>query len=173
METGAADLNHDGWIEVEELHDYARSKVQETAPAMKPEIYAVKEGYKIRLTRARIGDPKLRYRQEADRYASRGEISAIGRILLDTLRDRLGLSAEEAEQIEADLLRLYWEHLDNLQRYREAIMASVEVEYPFSDQTHSDLQHFQDVLGLRDEDVAPITAEIATEMTQKAAQQHQ
>jgi hypothetical protein len=173
LETGAADLNHDGWIEVEELHEYARSKVQETAPAMKPEIYAVKEGYKIRLTRARIGDPKLRYRQEADRYASRGEIPKIGRILLDTLRERLGLSTEEAAQIEADLLRPYREHLENLRRYREAVMAAAEVEYPFSDQTQSDLQHFQDVLGLRDEDVAPITAELAAQVAQEPTQPSQ
>ena len=40
--TGAADLDSDGWIEVQELHEYAKGKVQETAPAMKPEIYAVK-----------------------------------------------------------------------------------------------------------------------------------
>lgn len=172
LETGAADLNHDGWIEVEELHDYAKGKVQETAPAMKPEIYAVKEGYKIRLARARVGDPTLRYRQEADRYARRGEISAIGRIILDTLRGQLGISAEAAAQIEVEVLSPYRERLENLQRYREALLAAVQVEYPFSEQTQADLQHLQELLGLRDEDVAPIAAEIAAQVSQ-VAERHQ
>ncbi|MBW4687970.1 MAG: caspase family protein [Komarekiella atlantica HA4396-MV6] len=47
METGAADLNNDGIISVDELHEYAKQKVQETAPAMTPQIYAAREGYKI------------------------------------------------------------------------------------------------------------------------------
>jgi uncharacterized caspase-like protein len=44
IEKGAADTDNDGMISVDELHEYARKKVQEAAPAMKPEIYAVKEG---------------------------------------------------------------------------------------------------------------------------------
>ena len=165
LDTGAADLNHDGWIDVEELHDYAKSKVQETSPAMKPEIYAVKEGFKIRLTRARVGDPKLRYWQEAERYTSRGEISRVGRMILDTFREQLGLSIEETKQIEENLLQPYQERLGNLRRYREVLMAAVESEFPLSEQTRSDLKHFQDMLGLRDEDVAPIELEVTTQIT--------
>ncbi|MCG8368383.1 MAG: GUN4 domain-containing protein [Pseudanabaenales cyanobacterium] len=175
LETGAADLDHDGWIEVEELHDYAKSKVQATAPAMKPEIYAVKEGFKIRLVRARIGDPKLLYRQEAERYADRGEISGVSRIILNTLREQLALSAEKATQIEEELLRPYRERLENLQRYREAVLTAVKLGYPFSEQTRNDLNHFQDILGLRDEDIAQIAAEIKASMENREQQlvQHQ
>ncbi|MGB5709302.1 MAG: caspase family protein, partial [Waterburya sp.] len=72
--TGAADLDSDGWIEVQELHEYAKGKVQATAPAMMPEIYAVKEGFKIRLAKALITDPRLKYRKEVERYASRADI---------------------------------------------------------------------------------------------------
>ena len=165
LETGAADIDRDGWIEVEELHAYAKGKVQEAAPAMKPEIYAVKEGYKIRLTRARVGDPKLHYRQEAERYASRGEIGRVGRIILDTLRDRLELSTEDAARIEAELLEPYRERLKHLQQYREAVQAAVETGYPFKEQTRNDLNHFKDILGLRAEDVAPIEAEVEASAT--------
>ncbi len=52
IETGAADEDGDGWISVEELHEYAKQKVQEAEPAMKPEIYIVKEGFKILLAKA-------------------------------------------------------------------------------------------------------------------------
>lgn len=57
---------NDGSVSVRELHEYARSKVQEAAPAMKPEIYQVREGSEILLAHAPIGDPRLRYRKEAE-----------------------------------------------------------------------------------------------------------
>lgn len=42
LETGAADRDNDGQISADELHEYAKEKVQEAAPAMKPEIYVVR-----------------------------------------------------------------------------------------------------------------------------------
>ncbi|MHC5718143.1 MAG: caspase family protein, partial [Nostoc sp.] len=42
IETGAADLDNNGVVSVDELHEYAKKKVKEAAPAMQPEIYAVK-----------------------------------------------------------------------------------------------------------------------------------
>ncbi len=56
-------------ITVDELHEYAREKVQEATPTMQPEIYAVREGYKILLARAPQGDPKLVFRKEFDAHA--------------------------------------------------------------------------------------------------------
>ncbi|MBR8835304.1 MAG: caspase family protein [Stigonema ocellatum SAG 48.90 = DSM 106950] len=63
IETGAADKDGDGWISVDELHEYASSKVQEAAPAMTPKFYPVEEGFKIRLAKAPVDDPKLKYRK--------------------------------------------------------------------------------------------------------------
>ncbi|MEL6440090.1 MAG: SUMF1/EgtB/PvdO family nonheme iron enzyme [Cyanobacteria bacterium J06621_8] len=158
--TGAADLNSDGWIEVQELHEYAKAKVQATAPAMSPEIYAVKEGFKIRLAKALITDPKLKYRKEVERYASRGEIPAYVRIMLGTLGEQLGLSPTEAKAIEDEVLRPYRERLAHLQKYREAYAAATKSEYPLSQTTVDDLKHFQGMLGLRDEDIQPIEEEV-------------
>jgi uncharacterized caspase-like protein len=50
IETGAADLDEDDWISVDELHEYASKKVKQAAPAMTPKFYPVEEGYKIRVT---------------------------------------------------------------------------------------------------------------------------
>jgi uncharacterized caspase-like protein len=36
MEKGAADRDGDGWISIDELHEYASDKVKEAAPAMTP-----------------------------------------------------------------------------------------------------------------------------------------
>jgi uncharacterized caspase-like protein len=55
IETGAADRDRDGMISIDELHEYAREKVQEVKPAMKPELCLVdKEGYKILLAKVPV-----------------------------------------------------------------------------------------------------------------------
>jgi uncharacterized caspase-like protein len=69
LRTGIADEDEDGWISVDELHGFAQGKVQEVAPAMQPKIYAVEEGYKIRLAQAPVGDPRLEYRKEVEKLA--------------------------------------------------------------------------------------------------------
>ena len=156
--TGAADVDTDGHITVDELHDYAQRKVQAAAPAMKPEIYAVKEGYKIQLTKAPLGDPKLKYRKEVERFTGRGEVSLVGRRTLDVLRHQLSLSTREAEAIESEVLRPYQEYKQKLQSYGQVF--SEALQQTFSDQTREDLQRFQQVLGLRDEDTERVEKQL-------------
>ncbi len=57
IDTGAADRDNDGMVSVDELHEYAKEKVQDAVPAMKPEIYPSKEGYRILLAKAPIKTP--------------------------------------------------------------------------------------------------------------------
>ncbi|WP_414588642.1 caspase, EACC1-associated type [Scytonema sp. PCC 10023] len=161
IETGAADQTNDGVISVDELHEYAKKKVQEAAPAMKPEIYAVREGFKIWLAKASTGDPKLRYRQEVEIYASRGEISMIGRKILDALRDNLRLLPEQTAAIEAEVLKPYREYQQKLHEYEQALIYALEREHTLSQQTQNELRRYQKILGLRDEDIAPIEARVA------------
>ncbi|MEQ8999022.1 MAG: tetratricopeptide repeat protein [Coleofasciculus sp. B1-GNL1-01] len=54
METGAADLNKDGIISVDELHEYAKEKIVQCSTEIKPEIYPFKEGHKLSLTQTSI-----------------------------------------------------------------------------------------------------------------------
>ncbi|MBD2057625.1 caspase family protein [Oculatella sp. FACHB-28] len=91
LETGAADVNGNGEISINELHEYACRKVQESAPAMKPKIYVVEEGFRILLAKAPKGEPKLIYRKEVERSASRGEISSVARYTLGVLQRKLGI----------------------------------------------------------------------------------
>ncbi len=156
IETGAADLDNDGAISIDELHEYAKKKVKEAAPAMKPEIYAVKEGFKILLANAPKGDSKLRYRKEIENFAFRGEISHVGRLTLDELRNNLGLLPEDAAAIEAEVLKPYQEYKRKLQKYEEVFVKAMQNGYPLSSLARDELKHFQRVLGLRDEDIAPI-----------------
>ncbi|MEH2205953.1 MAG: caspase family protein [Nostoc sp.] len=52
IETGAADRDKNGLISIDELHEYAKEKVQAIRPTMKPEIQTFKEGYKIAIAKA-------------------------------------------------------------------------------------------------------------------------
>jgi hypothetical protein len=162
IETGAADLDEDEVISVDELHEYANIKVQKASPAMKPEIYTVKEGYKIIIAKVPIGDPKLKYRKEVERYVHGGRISPVGRRILNARRDGLGLLPEDAATIEAEVLKPYREYKKKLQEYEQALIEAIQHEYPLSDYTRAELQDLQHVLSLRDEDIAPIEMRITS-----------
>jgi len=175
IETGAGDRNEDGFVSVLELHEYAASKVQETAPKMTPKIITLKDkGFEIILSKARVTDPKLRYRKAASRYANAGSIRPAGRAYLNSLREQLGLSAEETTAIETEVLRPYQERLKNLQNYREALVAEAEYEYPLSEEACEEMNRLQELWGLRDEDILPIQQGVEAQFFQKSAvyQQH-
>ncbi|MBD0344838.1 MAG: GUN4 domain-containing protein [Coleofasciculus sp. Co-bin14] len=156
IETGAADLDEDEVISADELHEYASIKVQRASPAMKPEIYTVKEGYKIILAKVPIGDPKLRYRKEVERYVHHGQISPVGRRILNARWNSLGLSREDSAAIELEVLKPYREYKKKLHEYEQALREAIDHEYPLNDRTRYELQDLQKVLSLRDEDIAPI-----------------
>jgi formylglycine-generating enzyme required for sulfatase activity/uncharacterized caspase-like protein len=169
IETGAGDINSDGFVSILELHDYAASKVQQEAPAMTPKIIVLKdEGFKIVLAKAQVADPKLKYRKMATQYANEGEIRPARREILNTWRQQLGLTAEEAAAIEAEVLRPYQERLANLQKYRETLIEEADYEYPLSEFAREDLNTLQQMLLLRDGDVLPIQQEIEALFTQQA-----
>jgi uncharacterized caspase-like protein len=160
MKTGAADRDGDGCISVDELHEYAKEKVQQAAPTMKPELYPVKDGFKIYLAKAPIGDPRLKYRKEAERLASRGEFSPVGRRILNLKRTQLGLQDAEANVIEAEVLQPYREYQEKLKEYEEALEEAIKKEAPLDENTYKELKELQQILGLRDEDVEPIEVQI-------------
>ncbi len=165
LETGVADRDEDGWISVDELHEYAKSRVQEVAPAMKPEIYAIREGFKILLAKAPSDDPHLIYRREVEYLISAGDghISDAGRDVLDELQHKLGLTSEEAVAIEDKVLEPHREYQRKLKRYEDRFIKEIQREYPFSDNTREQLKRFQKVLGFTDENIALIEAPKITE----------
>ena len=170
METGAGDRDEDGWVSVLELHEYAVSKVQETAPQMTPKIIVMKDkGFEIKLAKARVTDPRLKYRKMATRYANAGTIRPAGRAVLNRWRQELGLTVDETTEIEAEVLRPYQERLANLAQYRETLIAEAEHEYPLGEVAREDLQTLQQMLGLRDEDILPIQQAVEAQFAQQAA----
>ncbi len=162
--TGAADLDSDGWISVDELHQYITNKVQAAAPAMKPEFYPVENGHKIVLAKALIDNPKLKYRKEAETWLRCGEISEGGRYILDKLAQTLQLSSEDCTVIKAEVLKPYQEYQEKLQRYKHKFAKAISKDYPLGTQEREELRSLQQSLGLRDEDVAPIEERIALKL---------
>lgn len=156
IETGAADTDNDGMISVDELHEFAKKKVQEAAPAMKPEIYAVKEGFKILLAKAPIGDPKLEYRKEVEKWVEDGQIIVVGRRILNLRQRELGLSDHEATFIENVVLLPYRKYQQNLKEYEESLTEAIKHEGNFGQKTQEALKRLQQLLHLRDEDVTSI-----------------
>ncbi|MHC5595373.1 MAG: hypothetical protein ACYTXC_05295, partial [Nostoc sp.] len=151
---GIADRDQDGAVSVDELHEYASEKVQETAPGkMKPKIYVVEEGFKILLAKVRVNDPKLKYRQEIERRIKDRKIPFIARNLLDLKRDNLGLLPQEAAAIEAEVLKPYQEYEAKLQQYEQLLSQVIINENPLTEYTANILKDYQEFWGLRGEDI--------------------
>jgi formylglycine-generating enzyme required for sulfatase activity len=160
IETGAADTDNDGNIHVQELHTYAKSKVQAVKPNMTPDIILDKEGYNILLSYA-PKNPEAEYRKLVEQYAQNGELSEFAFLVLKPKRKTLGIADTKAEEIETEVLEPFRRRLANLQSYKQAFAKAVEQKYPLDEHTLKILKDYrQDVLGLRDEDVESIELEI-------------
>ncbi|MBX9258545.1 SUMF1/EgtB/PvdO family nonheme iron enzyme [Desmonostoc muscorum CCALA 125] len=160
IETGAADKDSDGWISIDELHEYASTKVLEAAPAMTPKFYPVEEGHKILLAKSAKDDPKLKYRKEVENRINQGNFSGITRLVLNSLRLQLKLTPEVADAIEAEVQQPYREYQRKLEEYEVTLVEAIAHEATLSEITLNDLRDYQQHLGLRDEDVASIEERI-------------
>ena len=162
IETGAADTDNDGNIHVQELHTYAKAKVQAVKPNMTPDIILDKEGYNILLAYA-PKNPEAEYRKLVEQYAPNGELNELAFLVLKPKRKILGITDTKAEEIETEFLEPFRRRLANLQSYKQAFAKAVEQKYPLDEHTLRMLKDYQqDVLGLRDEDVASIELEITS-----------
>ncbi len=102
------------------------------------------------------------YREEVKSCANhhRGEISIIGRQILEELRLSLDLLPEEAEAIEDEILNPYRKYREKGERYEQALIATMQQEYPFTQDTREELQRLQQLLGLSDEDILAIEKQV-------------
>ena len=180
METGIADTDGDSYIYIQELHDYAKAKVQEVKPGQKPEIILDREGYQILISRSPLQDPKLRFRREVEKYAAqtedylkqRGDFSAVGKItLLQVKRQEAGLTETEAEAIVASVREPYRRQLANRSLYAQALVAAFEMGDPFPASMQWELQVLRDALGLGDAEVQEIAQHLEVRQAQAHAQE--
>jgi len=160
IETGASDTDTNGEIYVRELHKYAKRKVQDVRPNQQPDIIILDgEGFDILLANA-PKNPEVQYRQSVERYASDGQISTAGRLILQIKQQFFGIANDKAAEIENQVLEPFRQRLKNLEHYREAFKEAVKEGYPLSKTARNEFIDLQQAYGLRDENVAPIEEEI-------------
>jgi len=158
IQTGAANQDGDDYISVDELHEYAKKKLEQEAPLMSPQFFPVKEGYKIRLVRSPKpkGDPRTEYRKEAERLATAAEFAIPAKRILMAFHAELELSDAETEAIEAEVLKPFQEYQRKRQDYKETLRQCLHEEATLSPNVIKDLMNFRNHLGLKLEDVAAI-----------------
>jgi formylglycine-generating enzyme required for sulfatase activity len=157
IKTGAADKDEDGWVSVDELHDFVVEKLSKAAPGMTPQRYVAKDGEKIKLTRAIVADPTKKYRKFVQQYIRDGEIGPTGRRILNGKRLELKLNPETALTIENDECQPYREHKKNLQEYEACLIEELEFKFPLGDRAKTDLQdYWKKELRLTADEVAAI-----------------
>ncbi len=127
-------------------------------------------------------DKKMTYRQELVRLSShRGDISVVGREILDALRDSLEIEKEEADDIEDEVLNPYRKYREKGERYEQTLLEAIKKDgYPFSKETREELIRLQQVLGVSDEDsvlieerLAPKSLDVKLKKLIKQIQQYQ
>jgi serine/threonine protein kinase len=116
---------------------------------------------KIRVSSQTLTSRQEIYREEVQRCANyRGDISLVGRKILEELRLNLELSLEETEVIEDEILNPYRKYREKGERYEQAVLAAMEQQYPFSPETWEELKRLQQVLGINDNDADYIEAQV-------------
>jgi Caspase domain len=163
LETGKADLDKDGDISIDELHEYVREQVKEVMPQMRPEFYPIKEGSKIVLARVNNNTAML-YRKEVERLINKGEINDIARMSLEARRKEYRLSAEDAEVIEYEVLKPHQEYQRALRDYEQIFFYKATFQYPLRREIRDELKSLQDTRKLKDEDVHFIEAKFVNQL---------
>ncbi len=173
LATGAADQNRDGVVSVRELHDYVNARVQASEPSLHPQIVALQdEALQIPLSQVPVLNSRRQYGEKVRQYLVGGQISVVGREILNQLRLKLRLSPAEALAIENEVLQPYREHADRLQRYRRALTAALEQEYPLGSRSLQELRDLRELFQLHDEDLIPLNQEVTAPFAARA-EEHQ
>jgi formylglycine-generating enzyme required for sulfatase activity/uncharacterized caspase-like protein len=165
LKTGAADLDGDSWVSVNELHDYVVGQLKTAAPAMTPQRYVVKgDGEKIKLAKAMVSNPERDYRKLVkEKCARTGSILPAGRRILGQERDRLaafGLTAVRAAEIEAEVLEPYQKRQENQAIYRETLKEILALNSDQQVHAFEEVEELEDRLKLAVEDLEAIRLEV-------------
>ncbi len=160
LSDGTADLDGDGAISADELHQYVERELKKSAPTMKPQRHIGKTGERIILAKAAINHRERQYRQFLADAIRSSTIRPATRARLDLERDRLHLSPERAAALEQQALQPYLDYDQNLTRYAQIFLAEVRHDYPLSPEARQELDDIQTRLNLKPTDAAKREATI-------------
>ncbi|WP_421658027.1 tetratricopeptide repeat protein [Leptothermofonsia sp. ETS-13] len=179
IETAAADTDSDGVVSAADLHDYARRKLAIAAPAIHPQLYGNEELAQRPLLKVPVHDPRVSYRKVLENLAEQGETDPTattlltGRSLLDDIKHSLGLSPQEAAEVESRSLQPLRDYRQRLQSYQERFSGTKLGYVGPNYQNNEDLKRYRQALGLTDSDTAGIEAAPQIVQQQQQREQHQ
>ncbi|MBX2864002.1 MAG: hypothetical protein KTR27_10625 [Leptolyngbyaceae cyanobacterium MAG.088] len=164
--TGLADIDADGGISINDLDAYMSQALNETELDIVPiTLYGPRALSQRPLLSVRPYSSEREYRRSVEEYVHhhRGHITSSHRSVLEFLRHQLGITLDQSQTIEADVIAPYREHYENCDRYRHALITALELESPLGKPLKKWLRHLQSELALSHEDVSTIEAQIATQ----------
>ena len=159
LETGEADLDFDGNISVDELHNYVEMKVRHNYSNMTPKFYPVEQGFRIILAQVNH-NPLVSYRKIIENSAHQvsGRLESI-RPQLEQKREELGITLEDARQIEQEILRPYQEKERHKQQFKEEILKFIDLPNITQDEI-TNLDNLSSLLKLKPEETQKIYNDI-------------
>jgi branched-chain amino acid transport system substrate-binding protein len=161
IESSAADADDDGIVTAADLHHYAAQKLQVAAPTLQPQLHGSAETAQMPLLEVPNNDPRLHYRKVLETASIAIDVSGApvleGLPLLEEMRQRLGVSPQEAEALEAQVLRPTREYRQRVTLYQEQVAEHARSHATDHPQVRQTLKQLQHALYLNDRDVAVMT----------------
>ena len=116
-------------------------------------------------------DPELDFRKLVEKYATEGQVKAAGKYILQVKQQELGLTQERSDEIIDEVLAHSCKRLENIELYKKALREEVEQNYPLNEGQKNILQELQNILRLKDSDIAKDQQQILAE--KEAERQYQ
>mgnify|MGYP001800577372 CR=1 FL=1 len=159
--TGLADIDADGGISTSDLQTYMAQTLGKAELDIFPIALGEADGH-VPLFTVPPYSPEREYRRSVEEYAKRhqGHIPPASRSILEFLRHQLGITFDQSQAIETEVMTPYTEHRENCDRYRHAFAAALELETPLGKPLKKWLRHLQGELFLSYKDVSSIEAQV-------------
>ncbi|MGD1949125.1 MAG: hypothetical protein ACFB14_05705 [Leptolyngbyaceae cyanobacterium] len=168
--TGLADIDADGGVSSNDLQAYMAQTLNQTHCDIFPITLCSSDNRKpndrsIPMLQVRPYSPEREYRHCLEDYAQRhrGHIPPHHRDVLEFLRYQLGITFDHSQAIEAEVMAPYADHQESCDRYRQALLAALDLENPLGKPLKKWLRHLQSELSLNYEDVCTIEAQVMTQ----------
>ncbi|MEA5463701.1 hypothetical protein [Leptothoe sp. PORK10 BA2] len=161
--TGLADVDADGGISLGDLQTYMAQALEQTSLEIFPLACLGDSGdAQAPLWPAQTYTPEREYHRSVVEYAQRhrGHIAPAERNILEFLRHQLGITLQQAQAIETEVITPYAVHQEHCDRYRHALITALELETPLGTPLKKWLRHLQGELSLSYEEVSNIEAQV-------------
>lgn len=176
----AATHSENAGVSIQALHNYAQEKIQAIQPQANPVMILWDSGDShILLAQPNHNNSATEYRQYVETCLNDGTLSELALLILNSKRRELGLTKQQATLIENEVLEsvkfpqinreAYKQIL--IEQYQHILLIEAQKQYPFDDHTKNLIVLYQqEVLGLKNDEVAATWNQIGLELSQPKAE---